>query len=347
MKNIVPFLVLLAAAPFAYADQVDDVRDGRDLDFDLKGMNYAYTGAQSGSGTVADADAPPTCIAKDPGTLSFVLDTAALGLPFSVMLPMTGTKISSTSIRWVTDTDVNRCVTVTINGTPTQILIRRVQARFTTTTTDVPTFQDPTCGHSYNVRMDDTGGNPENFITADCYALCFQSTFTRISFNASEIDVVQFGGLGRIRPASINLLRGIVIAGGLSSVQESEDNYLVSRPGIVFSNSEAPIQVVATGISTTSSPAQLKLMVEAKANQSNINQKIDLYNYTTSTYDTLDSRAATTTDSAVALVVASGASNYVDPATNEMKTRISYKASGPVFSYPWLASIDQIQWLVP
>ena len=337
---------LLFVPVLALADQVDDVRDGTDLVFDLKGMNYSYSGAMSGSGTVLDEDAPPARVEKPTGTLNFVLDTTALGLGFSIQLPMTGTKLGPDRVRWSTDTDVNQCITVLVNGTPTQLRIRRVRMQLTTTASFIPTFFDETAMRSYNVRMDDSGGNPENFFTAEAYAFCVQNIFTRVDFTGTDIDSITHGGLGRLAPNNISILRGLVLSGNLQSIIESDDVYVTARPGITFSTSEAPLQIILDSTSTAGATTELRFTLESRAAASNINQRIELFNFATGVYDLIDLRAAPTTDTALTFIISANPSEYVEPTTRALKAKISYKAAGPVFSYPWLVHIDQAQWRV-
>ncbi len=92
--------------------------------------------------------------------------------------------------------------------------------------------------------------------------------------------------------------------------------------------------------------SELRFTLEANANQANIGQKIALYNYVTNSYEELDSRTATTSDSVVAVIVTSNPARFIEPNTRAMNTKVSYKATGPVLSYPWLARIDQAIWRI-
>lgn len=345
MKNA----LLLASAvlfPAVFADQIDDVQAGTGINFDLRGMTYTYTGAASGNGVVMDEDAPPACAPKDSGSLSFVLNTGNLGLPFNVDIPMTGTELSPTLVRWTTDTLINQCVTVVLNGTPTQVLIKRVSGRMTATSSAITPFFDLVCNRSYNTRLDDSGGNPENLLNAEAYLLCIQSTFTRIDFRGQDIDFVGYGGVGRLAPVSYSLSRGIALSGDISSIAASDDNYLVLRPGIVLSSQESPIQLVLNGTATTASPAELRFKVESRSNQPNITQKVELFNFATQVYDTYDVRQVPLSDGMLEVVVTSNVPNYVDPSTSALRAKLSYKSTGPVLAYPWLINIDQTVWTI-
>lgn len=146
-----------------------------------------------------------------------------------------------------------------------------------------------------------------------------------------------------IRPTSFTMIRGLVISGGLSEILSSDDMYLVVRPGIVFSTSEAPVQIQVDALAPAGTASELKFKLEARANQGNLSQGMYMFNFMTGVYDVMDVRAATTTDSTVEVTVSMNASNYIGP-NRELRSRLNYRATGPVFSYPWLISVDQVQW---
>jgi hypothetical protein len=194
--RLVPTIVLAAfMSPGALGTPVGDLRDGQNLSFDLLGLTYTYSGFMSGSGVVTDPDAPATCVAKNPGTLTMTVDLADLGAPFSVLVTLTGTEVNGTTVRWNTNTLVNQCVTVTVDGQTVDVLVKRVVGQFTATVGSVPTFFEPTCGRSYNVRFDDVGGDAQSFIDIESYALCIELSFFRIDFAMRSIDVQGFGGI--------------------------------------------------------------------------------------------------------------------------------------------------------
>ncbi len=195
MHRTLASIVALGAAASALATPVGDLRDGQDLAFDLKALNYTYSGFLSGMGAVLDEDAPPTCVAKNPGTLTMSVDLADLGAPFSVVVTLTGTEIDANTVRWSTDSIINQCVTVTVDGQTVDLLIRRVVGQLTASAVNIPGVNDPTCGRPYNVRFDDFGGNTQTFINVESYALCIQLPAFRIDFAMRDIDVVGFGGI--------------------------------------------------------------------------------------------------------------------------------------------------------
>ncbi|MBA3725622.1 MAG: PQQ-dependent sugar dehydrogenase [Armatimonadetes bacterium] len=144
-------------------------------------------------------------------------------------------------------------------------------------------------------------------------------------------------------PTSFSLFRGVLISGNLQSLSASDDNRLVTRPGPVFTNAEAPIQLILTSTSPFVAPSALSFKIESNCSVSNITQSVALYNFNTMSYETLNTGTAMTSDSTITINVSSDAARFIGP-DNELRARISYKAQGTTFIYPWHSRIDHVQW---
>jgi len=142
----------------------------------------------------------------------------------------------------------------------------------------------------------------------------------------------------------MTVFRGSVSSGVLSNVYKSDDTYLVLRPGAVFSSSEAPVQLILIGTSPVATTTELRFSLEANSSASNITQKIEFYNPSTTLYELMDTRTATTTDSVAEVVVSSNPSRFIDSGTLAVRAKISGKAQGAVFAFPWLVKIDRAVW---
>ena len=151
------------------------------------------------------------------------------------------------------------------------------------------------------------------------------------------------GGTTTVIPTSMTLSPGIVISGGIAQLAASDDQRLVLRPGVVLSSSQRPISLVLEAAGPASSASDLKFVIESHANQANLNQRVEVFNFVNGTYDpVLDSRNLTTTDMSVQLTIANPNSHI--GAGNLLRTRVSYAAAGPVLSYPWQIRIDEATW---
>ncbi|MCH8275461.1 MAG: hypothetical protein IH851_11800, partial [Armatimonadetes bacterium] len=105
-------------------------------------------------------------------------------------------------------------------------------------------------------------------------------------------------------------------------------------------------QVVVESTSPIPNPRKILFTLEASASIPNINQKIELFNYVTGTWETVDTRPATTADSIAEIVITINPERFIQPVTLAMKAKISYKEAGPILLYPWQARLDHVFWTV-
>ncbi len=145
-----------------------------------------------------------------------------------------------------------------------------------------------------------------------------------------------------ITASSTSLAPGIVISGTPADMFTSNDVYYVLRPGIVLSSSQSPIVLVLSGHGPGGNVSTLNMVVESHADQANIRQTIEVYNFDTPSYEMLDQSALLTSDRSREFPIASP-SAHIGPG-HEVRTRLSYKAVGPILSYPWRVSIDEATW---
>jgi hypothetical protein len=160
------------------------------------------------------------------------------------------------------------------------------------------------------------------------------------------ISFVGQAPLETVLPESFQMLRGIVFSGGLSDLFYSDDQYLRLRPFIVLNQAEAPIQIVVNGTSPSLSPSELRFRVESRLNINNVNQWIELFNFSTNTYDVLDLSVIGTTEVVKEVSVTTNVSNYVRQTDGLVRARIRYRPVGLVLFYPWDAFLDQTIWLI-
>lgn len=158
-----------------------------------------------------------------------------------------------------------------------------------------------------------------------------------------RIDLFNSLSGGTTTASSFSLFRGSIISGNLNSLLSSDDNRLVIRPGAVFSSQEPPIQLIVDATSPNVTPSTLEFSVEAHCSVPNIEQRIALYNFDTQAYETLNTSTAPTSDWRTTVVVTSNPERFIGP-NLELRSRVAYKAQGPVFVYPWFARVDQVNW---
>jgi hypothetical protein len=125
----------------------------------------------------------------------------------------------------------------------------------------------------------------------------------------------------------------------------SDDIRAIFRPGVVFSTSQPPIALVLESSSSQPAANELIFSIESSASSTTITQFIELYNFTEAAYELLDQRPTSLADAHTVLGVPKNPDRFFGP-DNIVRARISFKAHGPVFAYPWRARIDHASWTV-
>ena len=149
-----------------------------------------------------------------------------------------------------------------------------------------------------------------------------------------------------VRVSAFSMFRGIVLSGGLTQLINSDDMWIVMRPGVVLSNSEAPIQLIVEATSPSSTLTQLTFQVESHADRLNLGQFISLYDFQAGAWVAVDTHNLTTGDQTVMVHIASNAARFLQPTTHLLRTRLAYRTVAPIFSYPWRISVDQTIWMI-
>ncbi|MCH8273432.1 MAG: choice-of-anchor B family protein [Armatimonadetes bacterium] len=283
-------------------------------DYDGSG-SCQLTGNRAGN---SDVDGGPTRL------ISPILDLSADGLYFV------------SYARWFYNDDVDEDrldVEISNDGGATWVTVESVPhvGAWVVKQFTVNDFVTPTA--TVRLRFSATD-NPNNSVTE---AALDAFVVTALDCGGGEVTVL---------PDSFSVARGLRTAGVLGDLFDSDDSYVDVRPWFVLSTVEAPVQVIVEGTSPNTSPSQLGFLLEAHTSIPNIGQKIELFNYVTATWELVDSRPATVIDSVVLLTISASPERFIEPATGAMKARISYKESGPILSYPWLARIDRAVWTI-
>jgi hypothetical protein len=146
-------------------------------------------------------------------------------------------------------------------------------------------------------------------------------------------------------PASMTLERGILFAGNVASLADSDDSRAQFRPGVTFSTSEAPIRIRLDAVSPIVNPGTMRIVVESQASGAGILQTIEAFDYDTNAWVQIDARNTTAnTDGTVDLPL-TNPDRFVDGSGN-VSMRLHYKPTAPLFTFPWSSSVDKVGWIV-
>jgi hypothetical protein len=153
------------------------------------------------------------------------------------------------------------------------------------------------------------------------------------------------GNWSQLPPSSMELAIGRGMGGNLASLASANNDYLTVAPGITFSTSQAPIQLVVDAISPVQSPQRIKIGIEGHAIAGGIRRTVEAYDFQASGWESVDVAFLTRGDDMAWLDLTS-AHRFVQPGTRTVRMRVSLRATAPVFSYPWTAKIDRLAWAI-
>jgi hypothetical protein len=172
----------------------------------------------------------------------------------------------------------------------------------------------------------------------------------RVDAVTSANDIQRYRLNFALTPSSVavqtnfySLLRGVTVGGNLASLQASDDDRLVLRPGIVFSTTQSPMEFEVRGTSTELTPTHLSMKIEASATSASINRKVELFNFVSNQWEEVANAPMATAEGVVSIDIASNPERFVSGG-GTISARISCRANGPVFAYPWSTSTDHIFW---
>jgi hypothetical protein len=84
--------------------------------------------------------------------------------------------------------------------------------------------------------------------------------------------------------------------------------------------------------------------LESRLDTAGIWQTIEVFNYTSGQYETVDTQPATLTDSIATVQITGDLGRLVNDLTGQVKSRLGWKAIGPTFFFPWTVRVDWASW---
>ncbi|MDQ2986897.1 MAG: hypothetical protein M3R13_09285 [Armatimonadota bacterium] len=147
---------------------------------------------------------------------------------------------------------------------------------------------------------------------------------------------------GGIEHTTATLDRGVIFEHSHHALYNSSDGYWRLRPGPTFSSQQAPISFRLNHVAPAEDPASMSVVLESRASASAIRQDVWVYNFSTATWTLIESTSGLPTagPDRYAVIPVPNPVQYVGP-QREIRVRVEYKAEGPLFGYPWTASIDR------
>jgi len=205
VRKVLAFGLVSAITALANAQIVTNLEQGGKLYWKFNSGLYNITGALSLSGNISASNPlefPLQDLNNDGRKLDIQLRVQDLfpDLGINYTLNLIGTVVSQNAneaiIRWAADVNPNQCVRVSIEGTQVDVLITRLagtlQARITPIACQTnpynPNWQEVT------LRLDDNGGDANNFLRVEGYLFCFQNPGTFATAIVNTMDWEAYGG---------------------------------------------------------------------------------------------------------------------------------------------------------
>ena len=147
-----------------------------------------------------------------------------------------------------------------------------------------------------------------------------------------------------VTPDTLDLITGTEAGGGLAELQASDNMDFRSRRNVAALQSRVVYEIGAT--SPTETPSALDFTIEESAfARGNVSRTITAFNYTTSSFDTLDTRNASRFGDRTDVISFGGTlSDYVEPGTGRMLIRVRY--DGPTMRATFTVNTDHTFWTV-
>jgi hypothetical protein len=162
------------------------------------------------------------------------------------------------------------------------------------------------------------------------------------------IDNVSGFALANSLPAeAFAVIIGLPGSGGLSDLQSSDDSRLFVRQDPFRSRQDPAVRVEFSATAPPGSFGELEFVLEASTNAvpaSSVSQRIELWNFTTSQWDLVDSRPASATDQTAVISITSGVANYIHSGNRALRARASYFDPGTLLTRSWSVGFDLSKW---
>jgi V8-like Glu-specific endopeptidase len=153
----------------------------------------------------------------------------------------------------------------------------------------------------------------------------------------------------QVDPSGFAIVRGSLQSGGLAQLLQSDDDYMRIWTEPLRFATVPLVEMELTSTSPTSTPSLVSFRLESAvtaqpANQ--VSQRIELFNYVANSWESVDLRPATGTDTLVNVTAAGDPSRFVHPATRQMRARLSWSQNPGLVTRGWQVRLDQAVWSI-
>jgi subtilisin family serine protease len=146
-------------------------------------------------------------------------------------------------------------------------------------------------------------------------------------------------------PTSFTVVRGVRVSGDLNSLLWQDTNSLVVNGSLPLNSGDPFVSVEVVGSSLLRNATQLDIHVVQSANTPGLRLTVEAYNYATGTWQQVDSRGSTTSDTTVQVSITSNASQYINSANGEVRLRLRTFQAGLTTTWPYQVRYNYVRWI--
>ena len=193
-----------------------------------------------------------------------------------------------------------------------------------------------------------------NDVITDAERMMFRHEPT-VSANGSPVtgqlgidNISAFENMSTAYTEMYNIIFGVFGSGTLSELTEYDNNYLFIRQQVLRSRLDPAVSMSFESTAAPGNFSMLHLELETNctaAPVSSVMQHVDLYNFQSNTWITMDSRPATTADQFVE-VISMTPMVFIDPATRKVRARVRYIDPGTLLTRSWGVNFDVVRWVL-
>lgn len=146
-------------------------------------------------------------------------------------------------------------------------------------------------------------------------------------------------------PSAFGVDRGVLMTGGLVGSHHNDGEAIVVENRRPTAIGEPWVGVQFVGHSPLATPSQLKLTYDGSVSHTPVRQVLQLFNYQSNDWETVDTRNSATTDQSTTVTITSNVGRFIRTGNREVKARIVY-VDLSVTVPNWTGRMDQVMWTV-
>jgi hypothetical protein len=148
-------------------------------------------------------------------------------------------------------------------------------------------------------------------------------------------------------PNALLMLTGFVQSGNIDSLRFQDNDRLIMREAPPVALGAPSIDVRIDGTSPVATIATMRLRVVTStsgAPASAVTQVIQMFNYSTNVFETVDTRQGTASDNVILINPTGDPNRFIEPGTRRVRIRVRWFDPGTLFSFGWVGRINQVNW---